>query len=179
MIINDECRHLEETLSKYTLWGNLIPQTSFEMNLRAVLSPTDWDKLRRSVYKAFGYKCVICDHAGQMEAHELWRFDYEKSVQVLDFVVALCKYCHLHQHLGFAKGLMGQGNLDPKPFYHHWFVVNKLKPNNEMLSEYESRVFKLWRLRNEFAWKIVLKDGKPITKNMTLEEILVTTFRTP
>ena len=46
-----KCESLEKELSKYKLWADLVPRSSFFKNFRAVFSQKEWDILRKAVYK--------------------------------------------------------------------------------------------------------------------------------
>lgn len=81
----------------------MIPQTSWGMNLRAVLTKPDWDRIRKSTYAAAGYRCRICGEIGTqwpVEADELWAFDDKAGVQRLVNVIAMCPPCHSVHHFG-------------------------------------------------------------------------------
>lgn len=55
----------------------LVPSTAFGENLRKLLTKTEWDKVRKAVYKRAGYKCEICGGKGEkhpVEAHEEWLY---------------------------------------------------------------------------------------------------------
>ena len=128
-----DCLTIETELRNYKLWANLIPKTTWENNLRKILLREDWDILRRKVYERAGHQCHICNATGvRLEAHEEWTFDYENAHQYLMNVIALCKWCHHCQHLGFANILIRQGKLDPQKLLAHWCKVNN-QPEKEFL----------------------------------------------
>lgn len=81
----------------------LIPQTAWGQNLRAVLSSRDWDAIRRFAYKRAGYRCECCGGVGPrhpVECHEVWDWDTTHMMQWLVDVVALCPTCHSVKHWG-------------------------------------------------------------------------------
>ena len=166
-----KCQSLESELSKYKLWANLIPQKSFYANLRKVLTKKKWDLLRNSVYEKDSYKCFICGVSGvKLEAHENWKYDYINSIQKLHDVNALCKMCHLNNHLGLAAILAREGKLNYHKVVEHW-----CKTNNEEITrfrDYDEKVYKLWNLRNQFDWKIVDKNNKDIFKDLNFNELM-------
>lgn len=169
--IIEECQLLEQALSKYKLWGNLIPRGSFYANLRKVLTKTQWDFLREFVYKRDSYKCFICGTSGvRLEAHEHWKYDYHHSTQRLHDINALCRMCHLNNHLGLAKILMKEGKLNLQELIEHWCNVNGEKKEN--FTSYQEKVFRLWELRNQFEWKIVDKNEKDIFDGLNLDELV-------
>jgi len=166
-----ECQSLEKELSKYKLWGNLIPKGSFYANLRKVLKKNEWDSLRNLVYEKDSYKCFICGISGvKLEAHEHWKYDYEHSIQKLHDINALCRMCHLNNHLGLASILSRQGKLDQRDLVEHWCNINGIKRVN--FKNYQEKVKRLWNLRNQFEWKIVDKNNKDIFKELGFNELI-------
>ena len=55
-----KCKTLEKKLSKYKLWRNLVPEKTFNINLRKILSKEEWNILRKALYKKANYECYIC-----------------------------------------------------------------------------------------------------------------------
>lgn len=88
-----------------TLLPDMLPSTSWGTNLRSILKPEEWDRLRRFCYQAAGYTCVACGSRGEphVEAHEAWQFDEERGIQRLAGLLCLCPTCHKAKHLGFAN----------------------------------------------------------------------------
>ena len=169
-IIN-ECQSLESELSKYKLWASLIPKNSFYANLRKVLPKKKWDSLRKFVYEKDSFKCSICGATEvKLEAHENWKYDYKISIQKLQNINALCKMCHLNNHLGLAAILAREGKLDYDKIVEHWCKIN----NEEItkFNEYDEKVYRLWNLRNQFDWKIVDKNNKDIFKDLNYNELM-------
>lgn len=86
----------------------LVPEECWGGNLRSLLSPKDWDTVRRDAYARAGGKCSICGAKGRLEAHEKWEYDEKNAVQKLVDVVALCRACHEVKHISRTQ-LMGRG----------------------------------------------------------------------
>ena len=166
-----ECIAIEKELRKYKLWANLIPKTTWENNLRKVLPREEWDTLRRTVYERANYCCQICNASDvQLHAHEEWSYDYENAYQHLNDVIALCKWCHHCQHLGFANILIRNGKLDPTRLVAHWCQVNNLP--EEKFHKHSILASRLWALRNQFPWILVDQTGAPIEKLETAMQVL-------
>src|SRR5258708_34147673 len=78
---------------------DLIPSTSWFTNVRAAVSPGDWERLRRMVYRRAGDCCEACgshpDHpAGlYMEAHGRFAYDTRPGVQGLRRLICLGPRC--------------------------------------------------------------------------------------
>ena len=93
---------------EYKLNFEIVPDSCWYVNLRAVLPTELWDKIRRDAYARAKGKCMICGSAGRLEAHERWSYDEEKALQKLQTVVAVCRSCHEVIHIGRTQ-LMGRG----------------------------------------------------------------------
>ena len=94
---------------KYKLDFEFVPEECWYSNLRSVLTPSDWDKVRKDAYARAGWRCRICGASGKLEAHEQWSYDDEKTLQKLEDVLALCHRCHEVKHISRAQ-LMGRGD---------------------------------------------------------------------
>lgn len=126
----------------------LVPETSWFSNLRSLLSPEDWDKIRKHCYKKADYKCEICGGIGPkhpVECHETW--EYIGETQKLIGLIALCPSCHEVKHIGLA-GLNGR---------HDEAVKHFCKVNNCSKVEAEkciSEAFELWQKRSQQDWTL-------------------------
>jgi hypothetical protein len=87
------------------LLPDMLPTSSWEANLRTVLTEAEWDRLRKFCYQAAGNTCVACGSRGEphVEAHESWKFDENTGVQTLRGLMCLCPTCHKAKHLGYAN----------------------------------------------------------------------------
>lgn len=94
----------------YKLKFELVPEGCWYSNLRSVLPPQAWDKIRRAAYARANGKCSVCQKpTRRLEAHERWSYDEENAVQTLVDVVALCSDCHSVVHIARTQ-LMGRGD---------------------------------------------------------------------
>lgn len=93
------------------LLPDMLPTTSWEANLRTVLSEAEWDRLRKFCYQAAGNTCIACGSRGEphVEAHESWKFDEKTGVQTLRGLLCLCPTCHKCKHIGIS-GRLGMLN---------------------------------------------------------------------
>ena len=165
-----KCHKLEETLSMYKLWPDMIPENSYFQNLRSCYSKKNWDTIRKTAYKKSEYKCFICGLENvRLEAHEKWVYNYETSIQKLQSINALCFWCHRNIHLGHAKILMEQGRLDLEEVIKHWTRVNN-KPRNNF-KDCAFKAIELDELRNQFNWKIVDNLGQEIKTGSNIKNI--------
>jgi len=85
---------------------NLVPQTSWGRNMRALMTKDDWRAFARNqIYALTGSVCFVCGGRGPqwpVEADEVWRYDDAKGVQSLHRVVPLCPPCHEVRTCGLA-----------------------------------------------------------------------------
>ena len=85
----------------------LVPDSCWYSNLRSILSPAQWDIVRREAYALANGKCMICgEQTRRLEAHERWEYDEENGIQKLQTVIAVCRNCHEVIHIG-RTSLMG------------------------------------------------------------------------
>ena len=93
---------------EYRLNFELVPDSCWYSNLRSVLKPVQWDKIRRAAYAKAGGRCTICGaESRRLEAHERWEYNVETRTQILVDVVAICPACHAVVHIGRTQ-LMGK-----------------------------------------------------------------------
>lgn len=86
---------------KYKLDFELVPDSCWYSNLRSILKPETWDRVRRAAYARADGRCTICGRtAGRLEAHERWAYDEDSQTQILADVVAVCFDCHAVIHIG-------------------------------------------------------------------------------
>ena len=138
------------------LTAELVPSTSWYDNLRKVLSPEDWDSIRFQVYEHFGNRCALCEAAGSLHCHEIWRYDDAKHLQTLDGFYALCPWCHHIKHLGYAGILADQGKLDYERLIRHFQKVNGCDRQAFLLHRNEA--FDQWERRSKFNWTVELGE---------------------
>ena len=131
----------------------LVPETAWYSNLRAILTKEQWDIVRKKSYKQAGYKCEICGDVGlnqgfkhPVECHEIWEYDDKKKIQTLTGVVSLCPYCHKVKHPGLAN-IKGESEIVIKQL----MKVNKMTRNEA--TKYIDSAFALWSVRSKSDWE--------------------------
>lgn len=92
------------------LRADILPMSTWGSNLRGLLRPSTWDRLRCAVADAADNRCEVCGNQSlgpkqrmqRPDCHEVWIFEREGSqfTQRLDRLIALCKLCHNVQHVG-------------------------------------------------------------------------------
>lgn len=131
------------------LFVDLIPSSCWFKNVRACVSGTDWDRLRRVVYARAGHRCEICGTAGRLDCHERWHYDERKGVQSLRRLIALCGLCHGATHIGFAL-TRGRGGQERR----HIAKVNGWSAQD--VEYHIEAAFEEWHRRNARKWTLDL-----------------------
>lgn len=147
------------------LLPELVPETAWCKNLRSSLPKSEWDKLRRHIYKRANYKCEICGGVGPkhpIECHENWKYDEESGVQILVGLEGLCPACHEVKHIGLAR-VRGRYNEALK----HMCKVNKISKSEAEVVV--SNAFSEWTRRSGLAWKCNKDFLEEIRKEMNDE----------
>ncbi len=108
-------------MKEYKLNFELVPEPCWYSNLRSVLTPAQWDIVRRDAYARAKGRCMICGaYTRRLEAHEKWSYHDKIALQKLETVVALCRNCHEVAHIGRTQ-LIGRG-MDAME---HFMTVNQ------------------------------------------------------
>ncbi len=143
-------------MSDLKLTIELVPQTSWMNNVRAVLTAKQWNALRGFVADHAWNVCEICGGVGPnhpVECHEIWEYNEKTQVRKLAGMIALCPDCHLVKHFGFA---CTQGKEEQA--LKHFMKVNGLKKKK---AEAEiAKAFEVWRQRSLIDWKLDLSGLK-------------------
>lgn len=131
----------------------------------------EWDIVRKTAYAHYSHSCAICGQSGiTLYGHEDWKYDYTKSIQQLNNILALCNLCHMCNHLGFAGIQASKGRLDYSELINHWCKINST--SKKEFKEHERIAFRLWTLRSRFEWKVVDASGSEISEKPSSSDIL-------
>jgi hypothetical protein len=131
---------------------DLIPQSSFFINVRSEVSQSDWNKIRRIVYARTKNMCAICGGVGggsRVECHEVFEYNEETRIQKLVYLMALCSACHRVKHYGYWK-LQGHEDL----VFKHLMDINGISSKEAQVVVDEA--FREWELRSKIIWKLDL-----------------------
>lgn len=134
---------------KPVLIPEMLPVTTWEQNIRHLLGPDAWDRMRKHAYRYAGYRCEICGDAGRLEAHEAWKLVNETCTQKLERVLALCPLCHKAHHLGIARrlGIFGEVRAQLRRV-NGW--------NDRQLDAAIQEAYEVWEQRSEMPWEVDL-----------------------
>lgn len=126
----------------------LVPQTCWLSNVRAIVTKKQWDIIKSQVASKAWNVCQICGGVGPkhpVECHEIWHYDDQKLIQKLDGMIALCPDCHMVKHMGLAR-VNGKEELAIK----HFMKINSLKKTEA--EKYINAAFQLWAKRSAKQW---------------------------
>ncbi len=94
-------------MNKKKLNFQLVPDGCWYSNLRAVLTKSEWEYIRKYVISRADGKCEICGKSAKsLHAHEVWEYqerDNKTGVQKLKDVIAVCPLCHSVIHIGYTS----------------------------------------------------------------------------
>jgi hypothetical protein len=105
---------------RVALMPQMLPDNTWEQNIRLKLTPEKWDAIRQHAYVAAGLRCEICGAppSPHLECHENWFYDETMAIQKLTGLLSLCPLCHKAHHIGLA----GRLNMLPQVEQHLKFV---------------------------------------------------------
>jgi hypothetical protein len=108
----------------HKLTADSIPPVYAAVNLRTLLSPSQWDRIRRQAYAEAGHRCTICQFVGRLHAHEQWEYEETARLLRLTGILVLCLSCHAVKHLVRTEHLASQGVFDLEGIVAHFMAVN-------------------------------------------------------
>lgn len=93
-----------------------IPKPLHGLTPRTIYGQAWWDEVRRAAYRSTAYHCLACGvsrfrakYCKHMEAHELYKYDYDKGTITYLIAVPLCHSCHSFIHSGRMRALVIEG----------------------------------------------------------------------
>lgn len=129
---------------------DLIPLSTWGINARVGLSREVWSGIAQEVYEKAGHCCQICGSTGTkhpVECHEIWSYDFDKKIQSLKGLIALCPSCHEVKHMGRAIS-QNRGEIAAN----HLSKVNQW--NDSKTNDYIKKEFELWNKECQVIWKV-------------------------
>ena len=130
----------------------LVPRTSWFVNVRSHVSAAEWERLKKLTFGRAGYRCEVCGGRGRkwpVECHEVFAYDDARRVQKLERLVALCPGCHEVKHIGLA-GVRGRR----REAVAHLARVNGWTRDDAEL--YLEACFETWHRRSNHEWTLDL-----------------------
>lgn len=136
---------------------DLLPNSTHYKNVRSNVSRSEWDIIRKEVYKESDHVCKWCGDTGfnqgkrhAVEAHEIFEFNEATQTQKLVDIVALCPRCHTTQHIGLAQIRNQTG-----PMLIHFAKVTLLGSDTVAML-YAQAIERYQRLSRISSWKLDL-----------------------
>lgn len=131
------------------LLPDMLPDTTWEQNIRQYHGQETWNRLRKHAYANAGFRCEICGEKGKLEAHEHWEFDNDNIVQRLVGLYCLCTLCHKVHHLGLAKRMGIYADVkDHLRRVNNWTEIE--------LYDALGQAYEVWQQRCEYTWAVDL-----------------------
>jgi len=130
----------------------LVPVTAWFANVRAICEQSTWDIIRKRTYRAYNYRCGICNGTGSkhpVECHEVWAYDDIDHIMALPSLIALCPRCHSVKHMGFAQTRGAQALSDA---INHMAAVNEISV--EDCIQYIRYYDDIMCMRSQYEWLI-------------------------
>jgi hypothetical protein len=100
-----------------------IPRPLHGVNPRSIMGKEWWDKERQAAYAYNNYHCHCCGvHKSEakifqwLEAHEIYKVEYDKYRMTYRGAVALCHCCHAVVHAGRTTQIYLNEKLSTKKF---------------------------------------------------------------
>jgi hypothetical protein len=144
----------------------MVPESSWNNNLRSLLTPVMWKNIRNLVLNKNGNKCLICNRTSariaygsesKLHAHEVWDYDDQNKIQTLKDIIPLCYYCHGVKHFGYSS-LKSNKEI----FIKHFMKVNNCTRRvfqKHLLDENEK-----FEERSKYEWQLDLSKLKDFDK---------------
>lgn len=140
---------------------DLVPSSAWYSNVRSLLSPSEWKRIRDIVAVRANHKCEICGGIGKqhsVECHEIWDYS-EELIQKLVGLIALCPDCHQVKHFGLA-----QINNKEEIALKHLMKINKI--SKKVAEKYVADCFMEWAERSSKSWKLDISYLKEFDINV-------------
>ena len=100
-----------------------IPKPLHGRAPRVILGSKWWNETREAAYKSTNYHCIACGVSKarargpkHLEAHEVYRTDYNVGRLYYLEAVPLCNYCHNYIHQGRLQSLVDNHKISYQRF---------------------------------------------------------------
>jgi hypothetical protein len=103
----------------------LVPTPLWGESLYRLLTKGQWNRIRIPVLDKAAGSCEVCGSASaRLQCHEQWRYDDVMGIRALIGIEAVCGPCNSVLHIGRARRVGAQGQLDIQRVYDHFMMVN-------------------------------------------------------
>ncbi|TGB00740.1 hypothetical protein [Halobacillus salinus] len=119
-----------------------------------------WNAVRQLVHEENGFQCEICGGGDEtsLHAHEVWEYDEEQFVLILEEIQSLCKLCHDLKHFHHAVLRIQDRRVRE-------FVMRKLKKHFMKVNECTEKEF-----QRHYLNQLAKSDESPAERS--LEDML-------
>lgn len=137
------------------LFVDMIPSTSWYVNVRSAVSPTDWYRVSQMVRRRAHWTCEACGFVADetarllMDAHERFAYDEASGVQRLVRLICLCADCHGATHYGHSASIGEAATV-----LHHLQLVTGMTA--DQAEAHLRDAYELWQRRSAIQWTVDL-----------------------
>ncbi len=146
----------------------LIPSKQWGKSLAQWLPKSEWDELRKKVYRRYSWTCQICSAYGvRVHCHEIWAYDDRRRIQKLVGLGCRCEDCHNIHHWGRTIQLLHEGTYSQDyidKLRRHYCEVNKCTVQ-DMINHIVEAGDKNMK-RSRYQYKIDFSNLKTIIKEI-------------
>jgi len=139
----------------------LVPRPLWGKSLKSTLMSSEWDRIRKTVYRRQGYKCGICGTGGRMLCHEQWEYDDDNCTQTLTGFIAVCDDCNNCIHMGRASAVLNEADFNG--VLTHYAKVNGCSVDDAK-QDYQKALIE-WHERSIDDWTTVVGDHNVFLQN--------------
>lgn len=146
---------------------NPVPLPLWGVNLRALMTRTEWRRERRTLLEGRGQRCETCGEEEELSrriyAHEEWEYvtGGVPAVARLMGIKLSCWHCHACEHFGAVKGMVATGRLSQRAIEDtiaHFCRLNGV--DEAAFHAHHREAFLKWAELNSLTWRI---DWGPYT----------------
>ena len=108
----------------------LVPKPLWGINAHDLLAWETWQRIRRDTFARDNHLCVICEQQLPLECHEVFSYNDNAGIAVLEKLESRCAECHACNHLGRLR------KRSPDKFQHALVRIgrlNKMRPAEVIL----------------------------------------------
>jgi hypothetical protein len=103
----------------------LVPTALWGESLNRLLTGAQWNRIRAPVLERAAGRCEVCaSDTTRLLCHEEWSYNETTAVRTLTGIMAVCGPCNSVIHIGRARRVAAQGQLDIQAVYDHFMKVN-------------------------------------------------------
>ncbi len=135
-------------MAELKLTIELVPRPLWYRDLKKLIPPKEWKRLRGEVLERDKNCCRVCGDAGNI-CHEVWYYDDVNHIQRLTGLIILCDMCNHCKHMDHAGILWREGKLDFRAVIDHFCRVNGISEAEFRTVYMEAR--KQWRERSKYT----------------------------